>query len=55
MTEEGALEHLDQLTRTYTPHPYFNGYVYSFEHQSQETRIICRIHAARVIVDAIYQ
>lgn len=53
--EEGALAHLDHLTRVYTPHPAFYGYVHSLENRSQETRIICRIHAARITVDAIHR
>ncbi|MGZ4206588.1 MAG: TIGR03618 family F420-dependent PPOX class oxidoreductase [Actinomycetota bacterium] len=51
---EGALEHLDHLTRSYTQHPRFYGYVYPVAQRSRETRVICRIHARRVTVDAIH-
>jgi PPOX class probable F420-dependent enzyme len=54
LTEEGAIEHLDELTRQYTRHPRFYGYVYPVEQRAAETRIICRIHARRVLVDAIH-
>lgn len=53
--EEGAVEHLDQLTRAYTAHPCFYGYVYPLKKRSQETRIICRIHATRITMDAIHR
>lgn len=52
---EGALAHLDALTRAYTAHPRFYGYVYPVERQAQETRVICRIHARRVTLDAIHR
>ena len=51
---EGALEHLDQLTRKYTHHPCFYGHVYPAEQQARETRVICRIHARRISLDAIH-
>ncbi len=50
----GAIEHLDQLTRRYTQHPRFYGYVYPQAREFEETRVICRIHARRVNVDAIH-
>lgn len=50
----GAEEHLDVLTRRYTRHPRFYGYVYSEEQRSLETRVICRIHPRRVVLDAIH-
>jgi PPOX class probable F420-dependent enzyme len=49
-----ALEHLDQLTRAYTRHPCFYGHVYPMERAAQETRVICRIRARRVTLDAIH-
>jgi PPOX class probable F420-dependent enzyme len=52
---EGAIEHLDQLTRRYTRHPSFYGHVYPTERRDQETRVICRIHARRVTLDAIHR
>ena len=50
----GALEHLDDLTRSYTSHPRFYGYVHPLEQRERETRVICRIHARRVTLDAIH-
>jgi PPOX class probable F420-dependent enzyme len=54
LVEEGALDHLDELTRAYTRHPRFYGYVYPLEQQARETRVICRIRARRVTVDAVH-
>jgi PPOX class probable F420-dependent enzyme len=53
LIEDGALEHLDRLTRRYTRHPCFYGYVYPAEQASLETRVICRIHDDKVTLDAI--
>jgi len=50
----GAVEHLDALTRKYTPHPAFYGYVYPLEQRDRETRVIVRIHARRITLDAIH-
>ena len=55
LIEEGALDHLDQLTRRYTAHPHYYGYVYPAEQQAKETRIICRIHATKITLDAIHK
>lgn len=55
LVEAGALAHLDQITRQYTDHPQFYGYVYPVEKQAQETRVICRIHAQRITKDAIHR
>lgn len=54
LVTDGALDHLDALTRSYTRHPAYYGYVYPVARRSQETRVICRIHARRVTVDAIH-
>jgi len=54
LVEDGALEHLDALTRRYTRHPQFYGYVYPVEQQAKEARVVCRIHSRRVVVDAIH-
>jgi PPOX class probable F420-dependent enzyme len=54
LVADGALEHLDALTRRYTRHPRFYGYVYPVEQQAKETRVLCRIHPRRVVVDAIH-
>lgn len=52
---ENVIEHLDQVTRKYTRHPYFYGYVYPLEKKEQETRIICTIHARKITLDAIHR
>lgn len=55
LQEQGALEHLDQITRQYTQHPQYYGYVFPFEKKAKETRIICRIHASKITLDAIHR
>ena len=52
---EGAVEHLDKVTRDYTDHPKFYGYVYPGEQQSKERRVICRIHPKKITLDAIHK
>jgi PPOX class probable F420-dependent enzyme len=52
---EGALECLDELTRQYTPHPQYYGYVFPVGKQAQETRLVCRIHASKITLDAIHR
>jgi PPOX class probable F420-dependent enzyme len=54
LVEEGALEHLDRITRQYTSHPQYYGYVFPLEKRNHETRIICRIHARKITLDAIH-
>jgi PPOX class probable F420-dependent enzyme len=54
LVTDGAVEHLDALTRKYTRHDHFYGSVYAVEQQARETRIICRIHARRITLDAIH-
>lgn len=51
---EGAREHLDALTRKYTPHPAYYGYVCPHDQHVCETRVTCRIHARRVTLDAVH-
>lgn len=51
---DGALEHLDALTRRYTRHPAYYGHIYPAE-QAKETRVVVRIHARRITVDAIHR
>jgi PPOX class probable F420-dependent enzyme len=51
---DGAVEHLDALTRKYTRYPRYYGFVYPTEQQGRETRVICRIHARRITLDAIH-
>jgi PPOX class probable F420-dependent enzyme len=50
----GAIEHLDALTRAYTSHPCFYGYVYPRAQRDRETRVTVRLHARRITVDAIH-
>ena len=54
LVADGTIEHLDALTRAYTEHPAFYGYVYPVEQRSLETRVIARIHARRITLDAIH-
>jgi PPOX class probable F420-dependent enzyme len=54
LVTDGALEHLDALTRAYTRHPAYYGCIYPLEQQARETRVICRIHARRITLDAIH-
>ncbi len=54
LIEDGALEHLDALTRKYTRHPRYYGCIYPVDQQARETRVICRIHARRITLDAIH-
>jgi PPOX class probable F420-dependent enzyme len=49
-----AEEHLDSLTRSYTRHPCYYGHVYPADQREREKRVICRIHARRVTLDAIH-
>ena len=55
LTEEGAIEHLDALTRQYTAHPHFYGYVYPYEQRARETRLTGRIVATKITLDAIHR
>ena len=52
---DGAIEHLDALTRAYTRHPRFYGGVYPLAQRARETRVTCRIHARRITLDAIHR
>jgi PPOX class probable F420-dependent enzyme len=54
LVTDGAVDHLDDLTRAYTDHPAYYGYVYPLAQRARETRVICRIHARRVTLDAIH-
>lgn len=55
LVEDGATEHLDEITRQYTPHPRYYGYVYPETQRERETRLIVRIHAAKITLDAIHR
>jgi PPOX class probable F420-dependent enzyme len=52
---EGALEHVDALTRRYAGQPHYYGHCYPVEQQARETRVICRIRPRRVTLDAIHR
>ncbi len=54
LVTDGAVEHLDELTRRYTRHPAYYGFIYPHDQRELETRVICRIHARRVTLDAIH-
>jgi hypothetical protein len=54
LIRDGAIEHLDALTLRYTRHPCFYGYVYPAAQEWLETRVIARIHARRITLDAIH-
>jgi PPOX class probable F420-dependent enzyme len=54
LVTEGALDHIDRITRKYTRHPAYYGYVYPVEQRARETRVICRIHPRRITLDAIH-
>ncbi len=55
LVEAGALDHLDRITREYTEHPHYYGYIFPIEQEQRETRIICRIHASKITLDAIHR
>jgi hypothetical protein len=55
LAREDALAHLDALTRKYMRHPQFYGYVYPVEQAARETRVLCRIHARKITLDAIHR
>ena len=54
LVTEDAFEHLDALTQKYTRHIHYYGSIYPAEQQERETRVICRIHARRITLDAIH-
>ncbi len=55
LVQQGAIEHLDELTRRYTRHSRFYGSIYPEEQRLKETRVICRIHPRRITLDAIHR
>ncbi|MBI5963495.1 MAG: PPOX class F420-dependent oxidoreductase [Chloroflexi bacterium] len=55
LVQTDAISHLDQITRQYTTHPQYYGYIYPCEQQERETRVICRIHATKITLDAIHK
>ena len=54
LVTEGACAHLDDLTRKYTCHPGYYGFVYPLEQRARETRVIVRIRARRITADAVH-
>jgi PPOX class probable F420-dependent enzyme len=54
LVTDGAHDHLDALTRKYTHHPTYYGHIYPLEQRARETRVIVRIHARRITLDAIH-
>ena len=54
LVSDSAIPHLDEITRQYTKHPQYYGYVFPVEKQSRETRVICRIHASKITLNAIH-
>lgn len=55
LVRDGAEAHLDALTRAYTTHPRFYGHVYPVAQRLRETRVIVRLRARRVTLDAIHR
>lgn len=55
LVENGAVVHLDQITRDYTSHPQYYGYIYPREQRERETRLICRIEGTKITLDAIHK
>ena len=54
LVTDGAVEHVDALARRYTRHDRYYGGVYPTSQRERETRVICRILAQRVTLDAIH-
>jgi PPOX class probable F420-dependent enzyme len=55
LVTDNAREHLDVITRQYTAHPAYYGYIYPVEQQERETRLIIRIQATKITLDAIHR
>jgi PPOX class probable F420-dependent enzyme len=54
LVTSGAVDHVDDLTRKYTRHPGYYGWIYPVNQRARETRVIVRIHARRVTLDAVH-
>ena len=54
IVSDGAIAHLDALTRSYTRHPAFYGGVRPAAWRDLEHRVIWRIHPRRITLDAIH-
>lgn len=50
VTEEGGVDHIDELARIYTGDPGFYGYTAASERRDLETRLLCRIEPTRIRV-----
>jgi PPOX class probable F420-dependent enzyme len=55
MTEKFAELHADYLTQRYTEKRHFYGDIYPVEQRHKETRVIVRIEAIKVSLDAIFK
>jgi PPOX class probable F420-dependent enzyme len=54
LVHDGAVEHLDALTLAYTGRPSYYGGIYPEAQRLRETRVIVRIRASRITLDAIH-
>jgi len=54
LVPDPSAEHLDALTRQYTDHPRYYGCVFPADQQQRETRVVCRLHARKMTMDAIH-
>ena len=54
LISDGAGDHLDALTRRYTGHPRYYGFIYPVWRKARDTRVICRIRPRRITLDAIH-
>ena len=55
LVTQGAVEALDDLTRSYTTRPAYYGHVAPAEYADAETRVVVRLHPRRVNCDAIHR
>ena len=55
LIEEGAMEHLENITEQYTGRRDYYGSVYPVEARTQQVRVICKITPDKVNVDAIFK
>ena len=55
ITEAGALEHIDAITRRFTHKQHFYGDVKPLEQRGRETRIIAKIKPIKITLDAIHK
>jgi len=50
VTEEGGVEHIEELARIYTDHPGYYGYTATADQRYHETRLLCRVQPTRIRV-----